>query len=220
MYLPFAGIPVYYYLCDYCGFCFSPELYSWPIEDFKTKIYNDDYITVDPDYVDLRPRQNSVNIAKMFINHKSMIRHLDYGGGSGLFSQLMCDQGFDSLSYDPFIDGKLKSQDLGKFNLITAFEVFEHVPSVDELKNDLSSLLTDDGIILFSTLLSDENIKRHQRLTWWYASPRNGHISLYSRKSLTIIAAREKLSFGSFSAGFHAYWRTVPTWASHIIKLS
>jgi len=84
----------------------------------------------------------------------------------------------------------------------------------------LSSLLADDGIILFSTLLSNENIKRHARLTWWYASPRNGHISLYSQKSLAMIAAKEKLSFGSFSAGFHAYWRTIPSWASHIIKSS
>jgi hypothetical protein len=35
---------------------------------------------------------------------------------------------------------------------------------------------------MFSTLLSDGNIKLGQKLTWWYASPRNGHISLFSRR--------------------------------------
>lgn len=219
-YLPLSGIPIYYFLCDNCGFCFSPEIYKWSIDDFETKIYNSDYIIVDPDYVDVRPRQNSVNLTNMFANHKSMIRHLDYGGGEGLLSRLLREQGFDSTSFDPFVDKHITSEKLGKFNLITAFEVFEHAPSVGELKKNLSSLLADDGIILFSTLLSNERIKRHERLTWWYASPRNGHISLYSRKSLAIVATQEKLVFGSFSAGFHAFWRAVPAWASHIIKLS
>lgn len=219
-YLPLSGIPIYYYLCDNCGFCFSPEIYKWSLDEFEAKIYNSDYVAVDPDYVDVRPRQNSIMLVNMFGKHKSAIRHLDYGGGSGLMSLLLREQGFDSTSFDPFIDRQLACTDLGKFNLITAFEVFEHVPSVGELKKNLSLLLADDGIILFSTLLSNENIKRNERLTWWYASPRNGHISLYSRNSLAIISAQEKLLFGSFSAAFHAYWRTVPAWAKHIIKSS
>ncbi len=58
------------------------------------------------------------------------------------------------------------------------------------LMGDLSALLKDDGIVIFSTLLSDGNVAERQRLTWWYASPRNGHISLYSRDSLEHLAAR------------------------------
>ncbi len=220
-YLPLSGIPIYYFLCDNCDFCFSPEICAWSINDFETKIYNNDYVMVDPDYVDNRPRQNAEYLVNMFSNQKAAIRHLDYGGGEGMLSRLLREQGFDSTSYDPFVDKHITNEELGKFNLITAFEVFEHVPSVNELKKQLVSLLSDDGIILFSTLLSDGHIKRHERLTWWYASPRNGHISLYSNKSLSIIAEQEQFAFGSFSDGFHIFChRVVPIWASHIINLS
>ena len=169
------------------------------MNDFAEKIYNNDYALVDPDYVDSRARQNAASIINMFANQKASIKHLDYGGGEGLFSDLLLEQGFNSTSFDPFVDKQTGFETLGKFNLITAFEVFEHVPSVNELKKQLVSLLSEDGIILFSTLLSDGHIKRHERLSWWYAAPRNGHISLYSSKSLTIIAQQDQFAFGSFS---------------------
>ena len=38
--------------------------------------------------------------------------------------------------------------------------------------------------MLFSTALSDGGLARNQRLRWWYASPRNGHISLFSHRSV------------------------------------
>jgi len=217
-YLPVAGIPIHYLLCDTCGFCFSPEICGWSIDDFAARIYNSEYVTVDPDYIDKRPRENSQTLKSAFAGHKSAIRHLDYGGGEGLLSRLLLDDGFDSTSYDPYVDQGTRQEKLGKFNLITAFEVFEHVPSVDQLRKDLLSLLADDGIILFTTQLSDGHVKRHERLTWWYAAPRNGHICLYSRKSLLFIAKQEKLGFCSFSDGFHALWRSVPGWASHIME--
>jgi 2-polyprenyl-3-methyl-5-hydroxy-6-metoxy-1,4-benzoquinol methylase len=96
--------------------------------------------------------------------------------------------------------------------------VFEHVPDPGRLAQDLVSLLDDDGLIFFSTLLSDGNLEPGKKLDWWYAAPRNGHISLYSAMSLTHLGAKHGLQFGSVSAGFHAFWRRVPPWAEHIIR--
>jgi 2-polyprenyl-3-methyl-5-hydroxy-6-metoxy-1,4-benzoquinol methylase len=110
--------------------------------------------------------------------------------------------------------------DWGKFNLITAFEVFEHVPDVDRLMQDLSNLIHAEGLILFSTLLSDDQIQTNQRLSWWYASPRNGHISLFSRKSLTLLAKRYGFRLTSFNQNLHAMWKALPQWSSHIIRTS
>jgi hypothetical protein len=73
--------------------------------------------------------------------------------------------------------------------------------------------------VLFSTLLSDGNIHPNQRLSWWYASPRNGHISLFSRNALTLLAQSKQFNFGSFNSGFHALYTTVPSWASHLIRV-
>ncbi len=217
-YLPLSGVPIYYFLCDNCHFCFAPEIYTWDIATFASKIYNDSYIDIDPDYVDARPRSNAKNLIHLFGKQKHLFRHLDYGGGSGLLSQLLRDKQWQSSSYDPFYNKNQAVEKLGQFDLITAYEVFEHVPDVKKLISDLSNLLTPNGVILFSTLLSDGNLVKNQRINWWYAAPRNGHISLFSKASLSILARDNGFSLGSFSIGFHAMWKTVPTWASHIIK--
>jgi len=83
----------------------------------------------------------------------------------------------------------------------------------------MDSLLADDRFILFSTLLSDGKIERNKRLTWWYASPRNGHISLFSRKSLVLAAIKYHFNMGSFSNGLHVLFRSeIPSWAEHLFK--
>jgi SAM-dependent methyltransferase len=218
-YLPLTGVPIYYFLCEQCGFCFAPEFSQWQLEDFEKKIYNSEYLQVDPDYLDVRPRANANSLISAFRDRGSEIRHLDYGGGKGLLSDLLRKSGWQTTSYDPFVDREIYLENLGKFDLITAYEVFEHVPDVKQLISNLSSLLVQDGVVLFSTLLSDGNLGPRQRISWWYASPRNGHISLFSRKSLAILGAKERFHLGSSSSGFHAFWRNVPPWAKHIIRV-
>ena len=217
-FLPLSGIPFYYSLCKQCGFCFLPELMHWTHEQFREKIYNSEYILVDPDYLITRPQENASTLVSVFGDRAHLFTHLDYGGGNGLLSQLLTKANFRSTSFDPFVDTSTKIENLGKFDLITAFEVFEHIPNISQLMHDLSSLLTPNGIILFSTLLSDGNIHPKQRLNWWYASPRNGHISLFSRQALFIIAQNYGFNFGSFSDNLHIYFTNVPAWADHIIK--
>lgn len=216
-FLPLAGIPVYYALCNICGFSFAPELMNWKLEQFEEKIYNDEYARVDPDYIDSRPRANAANLINIFGERAHAIRHLDYGGGGGLLVQLLKESNWQSTTYDPFVDRSLNLDQLGKYDLISAFEVFEHVPDVQALMTSLRALLAPKGVVLFSTLLSDGHIRANQRLSWWYASPRNGHISLFSRNSLTLLAKQEGFTFGSFSNGFHAFWTKVPPWAEHIL---
>lgn len=216
--LPLVGIPVYYYLCDDCDFCFAPEFSGWTLEDFEREIYNAQYVGIDPDYADARPRSNAANLLTILDSQSLQIRHLDYGGGNGMLSDLLFQTGWDSTSYDPFVNRGIAPSGLGAFDLITAFEVFEHVPDVNRLASDLATLLRPDGMVLFTTLLSDGNIARGQRLTWWYASPRNGHISLFAQKSLAALARRHGFTFGSLSSNFHAFWRSVPPWGEQIIQ--
>ena len=217
-FLGLAGIAVYYVLCSNCGFCFAPEIASWTLEEFEERIYNDEYVLVDPDYMEVRPRANAAKLVSMFGDRSRSIKHLDYGGGSGLLASLLRKSNWQSVSYDPFVDRNVSIDRLGKFDLVTAFEVFEHVPDVQHLMSNLRSLLSPSGILLFSTLLSDGNIHSNQGISWWYASPRNGHISLFSRKSLAILAGNNGFNFGSFSVGFHVFFTKVPPWADHIIR--
>ena len=155
----------------------------------------------------------------MFSDHGKAIRHLDYGGGGGVLSKTLNALNWQSQTYDPFVNRETSVAELGKFDLITAYEVFEHVPDVQDLMVNLRTLLSDNGVILFSTLVSDEHIKPNQRINWWYAAPRNGHISLFTTKSLSILAQHHGFHFGSFSSGFHTFFTQVPPWASHIIQV-
>ncbi len=213
-----AGIPVYYALCNNCGFCFTPEMATWKPEKFEEMIYNDEYALVDPDYIEVRPKEMAAHLISLFGDRTHSIKHLDYGGGGGLLANILNKSGWQSVSYDPFVHRDVNIDRLEKYDLVTAYEVFEHVPDVSVLMANLRTLLAPGGMVLFSTLLSDGNIHPNQRITWWYASPRNGHISLFSRKSLAVLAQNYGFKFGSFSVGFHAFFTSIPPWANQVFR--
>ena len=205
---PVAYKPIYYNLCPSCGHYFSPEMMlRWGEEDFSQHIYNADYPLVDPDCVEVRSSNNAEAVINFLNRHR--VTHLDYGGGNGRLSSLMRDAGFESQSYDPFYGHEKPDQ---KFDLITAFEVFEHVPDPHSMLDGLICLTHDDSMILFSTLLSDGEISPNGRLSWWYAAPRNGHISLFSSSSLKALGNAHGLTLISFSDGMHGFYKNIPSW--------
>lgn len=211
--LPRSGTLVDYHLCVSCGFCFAPQFRDWDRARFAQCIYNDDYVHVDPDYVDARPRANAAALTALMGDRAATIRHLDYGGGSGMLSSLLRDAGWQSTSCDPYADKRFVLEDLGRFDLITAFEVFEHVPDVQGLMSNLASLLGQPGLVLFSTLVSDGEVAPGRSLDWWYAAPRNGHVSLFSKRSLALLGDAHGYRYGSLTDNFHAYWKEIPAWA-------
>jgi SAM-dependent methyltransferase len=219
LFLELSGFLIDYMLCSRCGFCFAPQIANWSLEEFEERIYNDQYIKVDPDYVDARPRLNAANLISLFGEHAGSIRHLDYGGGSGLLSSLLKESNWNSSSYDPFVNRDVNPEEIGKFDLVSAFEVFEHVPEPRELMKKLRSILSSSGMVVFSTVVSDGNIYPNQRLNWSYASPRNGHISLFSRQSLHLLAEENGFHFSSLSDIYHLLFTNIPPWASHKFKI-
>lgn len=215
---PLTGHAIYYHRCEGCGFCCAPEIAGWSPDAFARRIYNADYVRFDPDYIDVRPRANARHLVARF-GAQPVFRHLDYGGGAGLLSRLLDEAGWRSTSFDPFVQVDTDAASLGQFDLITAYEVFEHVPDPRDLVARLAALLAPSGLILFSTLVSDGQVVPGKRLDWWYAAPRNGHISLHTSRSLAILAGGAGLNFASASPGLHVYWRgRPPAWAAQILR--
>lgn len=209
-----TGEMVDYFLCPVCAFCFAPAMYAWSADEFMHRVYNDDYIRVDPEYSEKRPQGNMAMLEANFGHCKERISHLDFGGGNGFLSRRLVEVGWRSRSYDPLADHSAELPALGRYELVTAFEVFEHVPDVDALMMALQALLKENGLILFSTLLSDGNIDPHGRLDWWYAAPRNGHISLFSSTSLALLLERFGFQLKSFTPAMHAAYVQWPDWMS------
>ena len=210
---PPSGCVIDYHLCANCGFCFSPEMMRWTTDKLRTEIYNDYYIIADPHYVEKRPENIAATLPGIFPLARSNLRHLDFGGGDGRMSRRLCEAGWNSQAYDPFgANGRLAEPPTGLFELITAIEVFEHAQNPHQTLAQLVSLLAPDGVIFFSTYVSDgENLAKNG-LNWWYAAPRNGHISLYTKETLRILGRQFDLSCINLSVTNHLYCRPNSFW--------
>lgn len=213
-----SGHKIDYHYCISCGFVFAPEMCAWEPQTFKRMIYNDDYAKADPEYVSIRPQGNARLLSELFpIPDK--IRHLDYGGGNGELSRQLAAKGWNSTSFDPMTDER-KLQTHSKFNLVTAFEVFEHHPRPQGMLEEISTQLADDGVVFFSTLVSDREALRPGALTWWYAAPRNGHVCLYSKQTLEILGRQFGLRYSSHTPLLHSYSRGKIPWANDLLQQS
>ena len=186
-----------YFKCKNCDFICAPEMLSWSVEKLSKEVYNENYSKYDPDYLDTRPKNYAKSLtSNIMSNFVKKIRHLDYGSGVGLLSQELVNHKWNSASYDPFSN---PSQPSGRFNFITAIEVFEHSTNIDTTIKDIKLLLENNGVVLFSTLLANETTD----IDWWYIMPRNGHISILSEKSMKILATRNNLFFSSLNENVH-----------------
>jgi SAM-dependent methyltransferase len=211
--LAHSGFPVYYRRCPQCEFAFTTAFDTWDWDAFRANIYNDDYIVVDPDFAEVRPAGSAALIAKSFPEAKGAIKILDYGGGNGVFASRLRDAGFSAETYDPF--SSFNQLPAERFDLITSFEVLEHVPTPQTAIQAMVALLKQPGAILFSTLLQPKDFAS-VGLNWWYAGPRNGHVSLYSSQSLALLFQPHGLRVASFNDNLHIAYAQKPPFAAHL----
>ncbi len=216
-YLPPAWRMVQYFRCENCRHLFAPEFLFWTREEFAQYIYNEEYRLIDPDSTGQRQDNQFKFIEQLFATYKKEISHLDYGGGSGRLSLALQDAGWHSRSWDPFVSDEPIE---GQWDLITAFEVIEHVPNVNVMMRDLQRISKPDSLVFFSTLLSDKAVRPGGDLQWWYAAPRNGHVSLFSTTSLATAFHRYGFHCASLSDEFHIAYQKKPAWSAPLFNLS
>jgi hypothetical protein len=203
---------VEYFSCEFCGFFFSPDYDSWSSQDFSDRIYNEDYIKTDPPFLYARPSRNAQVISSVLlaVSEKSSADRkfdiLDYGSGSGVFGRIMGEFGFDVANCDPHY-GNGNPGDK-KFDVITAFEVVEHVRHDEQhaLFARLSGLIKSNGVVIFSTRVQ-KGYGTKNPIGWWYVAPRNGHISVHSEFSLETIAEQHGFSLHSFNEDVHMLYK-------------
>ena len=199
---PALGEDIEYCRCLSCGLIFAPEMCAWMPDKFKRRIYNDAYPEVDPECTGMRAERNAAWMHDLFGAQR--LSHLDFGGGDGHLSACLRKLGWDSTSYDPFHEQVFPQR---RFDLVTAFEVFEHVPDPITLWQQLRVLTKD--IVLFSTVLSDAVPDPMQ---WWYLAPRNGHVVLYTKRAAEQLLARGGFKLISIDDFVHIGYRGVPPW--------
>ncbi|MCB8879443.1 class I SAM-dependent methyltransferase [Acidisoma cellulosilytica] len=200
---PKTGVAVSYFRCESCGFLFSTYLDDYTKDDLCRLIYNDDYVKFDPLYPRIRPEINARFVGKIVSEAwtgDSLARVLDYGAGSGLLSQILqpdiAVDNFDAMN--PAFDRLPAS----KYDFIFCAEVVEHIPFPESFVKDWTALLSDGGVVVFSTKTLPEDIDS-QKGDWWYLGPRNGHVSLYSGESLGLLLGQAGLRYESLTDDWH-----------------
>ncbi|MEW6614764.1 MAG: class I SAM-dependent methyltransferase [Thermodesulfobacteriota bacterium] len=188
-----------YFQCSNCQFIQTQSPY-WLKETYK----NNTLGVLDVGAVNRNVLM--VEISERIINalFPSASKFLDFGGGTGLFVRMMRDKGYNFYRQDKYSENIFAKyfdindlKDFTKFDLLTAFEVFEHFENpIDEINNML--LLSDS--LLFSTELQPENNIED----WWYFVAEEGeHISFYSIETLREISNRLNCFFFTDGSSIH-----------------
>jgi hypothetical protein len=191
---------VQYYKCTSCGFIQTEKPY-WLEEAYSSAITRQDIGLLYRNHITLPLLKT---LSKVYFSKN--IKMLDYGGGYGVLVRIMRDCGYDMYRLDKFCENifaKGFDDENGKYGLLTAFEVFEHLENpIEEMKK----MLQHSDHIFFST-----EVQPHDHVTpenWWYMTPQAGqHVSLYSLKSLEILATGFGLNFYTNGINFHLFTR-------------
>ncbi len=188
---------VEYLQCETCEFIQTEEPY-WLPEAYSTAIASMDVGLVQRNILLCATVEDII-----YQNFDKSGIFLDYAGGYGLFVRLMRDKGINFYRQDIYCENIFAKYfdlidllDAQKFELVTAFEVFEHLRRpLDEIE----SIFQFSDSILFSTEIQPSKIISSVD-DWWYFVPETGqHISLYSKKSLEHLS--KKFSCNLYSNG-------------------
>ena len=187
-----------YYACEHCGFVFTTFCDDWRREDFQQRIYNGDYALADPDpglHRGIRATvsyRNGQELARLLEGSAGRIRLLDFGAGGkpGRMGQALIDAGFEVDSYEPYLAEDALEQGLrGRYDVICAMEVFEHCHDLEQVLSIIDQRLAERGLLYFSTCLHPYPTP-DTVLDSWYIAPRNGHISIFTHRAITLLFRR------------------------------
>lgn len=183
--------PVKYYQCLDTGFIQTEEPY-WLNEAYSSAITKLDLGLV------MRNQTLCKKAQRLISDHfDSDQKFLDYAGGYGLFTRMMRDIGFNFFHTDKYCENifadffTLEESNTPNFELVTAFEVFEHMVNPIE---DIGEILKYSDNLLFTTELAPNDGLDQ----WWYLSPETGqHIAFHTPRSLQYLAEKNRLNFYS-----------------------
>lgn len=204
------GVGVEYRRCLRCNFIFTEFFDAFTADLWVTFVYNPDYYdSIDPEYESIRPQQKSYQLRCLLRSPAAGWLGLDYGGGAGRLSQLMREHGYVFDSYDPFGADTTQEVNRGRYNLCSLFEVAEHAVDPIAVLGEIVAMssLARLGVLVGTQIHDRQHVQPGHLANWWYAAPRNGHVSLFSRASLARLAASHSLSYFGLARGLHFFYR-------------
>ena len=138
----------------------------------------------------------------MIGNYLTPTRILDFGSGSGQMTDEFLRRGYDVTPLEPMTHGYLKDQNYSaQFDVVIAVEVIEHLLEPWEELHEIENVLAQDGIVIFSSLLTNSFIDRpdvrEQFKNWWYKDDPT-HVSFFCNRVLSKMADMENYDIDIF----------------------
>ncbi|OGG29921.1 hypothetical protein A2971_04175 [Candidatus Gottesmanbacteria bacterium RIFCSPLOWO2_01_FULL_46_21] len=198
------------YRCTSCGLAMTDL--GRPYKAFVKEHYTDEYFTGDPRrsaYVNYE--QDKPFIVKNFRKYfdritkwKTTGKFLDVGCALGYGVEMANALGFDAYGFDPssYATGRAKALVGDKriktgtiddvtyapdsFNVITLFDVFEHLDDPRKDLAKLKNLLTKDGILIIATGDTSSFLAKVLKRRWTFYIPPQ-HLFFFSRATLSTL---------------------------------
>jgi Methyltransferase domain len=204
------GVPVYFHRCTQCGLVFTGFFDRFDSELWSRHIYNADYARIDPEYGGVRSaRDAKVVRAAMGSWWPASGVGCDYGGGQGHLAAHLRGLGLRFDTLDPFGVQHVSVQ-AGSYAMVTAFEVMEHFAQPEASFAEIAALAAPQQcLLLASTSLVDPRMRPGELAQWWYAAPRNGHITLYAEATMRWLANAHSFEYRRITRGLHLFGRGV-----------
>ncbi|MSU54258.1 MAG: class I SAM-dependent methyltransferase [Candidatus Staskawiczbacteria bacterium] len=184
-----------YFACENCRFLFEKGVVEnrGLLIEKVSKVYGKDYFEkIDTGW---QGRGDSaLKVINAFIKiygyFKNKVTVLDYGAGNGYVTAKIKTNGtvfyYDSYEKPTYLGNYTVLQEPQNADVIYAIELVEHLTDASEW--DFLQTLSPN-VFIFTTGLSD-NIPETELAQWTYLDPDAGHTSLYSTKSLHILAKK------------------------------
>lgn len=180
--------------CQNCDVVFSPQI----TPQFLSKLYCDGFHGSQDGGPKTGWSKNAVFLEPAFrrLPQNRGLQILDFGTGQSLLPKVFRNQGHKVIAVDlvpplgPHPDrltGNLLDLELQKnhFDLIVAFQVFEHLPRPRPILNELLRLLKPGKLLLIHTDMETPERDKAGFQNWWYAAPPD-HCIFYRHKSFEV----------------------------------
>jgi len=174
-----------FFKCPECSLIFTNDL---PEKSLEENHYRSQWEATDPDFW----KKQTDGLLQYVQAYGTPGHILDFGAGSGEMTRELEGRGYRVTPLEPMKDGFLKDQSYGySFDVVIGIEVIEHLADFWSELREIEKVLSENGIVLFSTLFTNAFIDSPQApeafAKWWYKDDPT-HVSFFCNRSLAKMA--------------------------------